>query len=95
MCLTLTPSAALFFRGTLGYVMKYDDKMFPLRNISKSLCRPSAWTVPSWPVFQCKYQSELLIQDLGQCASSIKQALILTSYIKICFFSETYPLQNQ
>lgn len=66
--------------------MKYGDAVFPPRNISKSLCRPSAWTVPSWPVFQCKYQSELLIQDLGQCASSIEQALILTSYIKIWFF---------
>lgn len=31
------PPAVLFFRGTLGYVLKYDDTTFPPRNVSGSV----------------------------------------------------------
>lgn len=75
ICITVTPSTVLFFHGTLGCVMKYEDTMLLLLDVSNSLAGLQRG-LPSRPIFQCEYQSKLLIQDLGQHASDIKRVLI-------------------
>lgn len=60
ICITVTPAAVLSHHGPLGYVMKYKDTTLLLFEIGISLTL-LWWDLPSWPVFQGKYQSKLLI----------------------------------